>query len=105
MKGDVLEQTSLNWERIEEILRESFRKEEAQLLRYYYGISMEEPLSEKELAKAVGKRGKKLAEALDKAKGRLFRLLKEEEIEEILLFESKTPQDEMKGETESAETL
>ncbi len=100
-----MEYTSLNWERIEGILKEAFREEEAQLLRDYYGISLEAPLGEKELAKAAGKRGKKLAEALDKAKGRLFRLLKEEEIEKILLYEHEIPQDETKGETESGETL
>lgn len=100
-----MENTSLNWERIESILTESFREEEARLLRFYYGISLEAPLSEKELSKAVGKRGKKLSAALDKAKGRLFRLLKEEEIEQIVLFVDRQSDDERKGEAEPEEAL
>lgn len=92
-----MEQTSLNWEQIEHLLEDAFQREEAELLRLYYGIRMDAPVPEKELAKAVGKKGKKLALAVEKAKGRLFRLLKEEELNALLLIQREQEESE-KGE-------
>lgn len=75
----------LDWQQVGSLVLEKFNDEERQILYRFYGLEGHSPMDMKELRRYTKLNNKRFEEKIKSLENKLFRLLKDEKLEDIFV--------------------